>query len=105
MLAQSCFIASRTPMLLKVTADQLRDLVCWRIIDDHAEFRPAVDGEGGEFELEQGELGMTDALQPLAVPHDIIVAPEPMELRARAGEFVDEVRELASALMVEIPGK
>ena len=81
-------------MLLNIAVDKIRDFVSRWVVNDHAEFRPTVDGERRKFELKRAELGVTNTLKPPIMSHHVLVAPQGVELRAYPGEFVNKVRDL-----------
>src|SRR5580658_1379275 len=74
-------------------AGQRSDLLCIsrcrRIVDDHGEIGPTIDGEGRVFEGERAEYRMPYVLDGLAMASNIIVPPECLELRAEPAEFID----------------
>ena len=83
----------KLPGPLQIIADPIRDALACGVVDDHSQFRSAVDREGGELQLEHAELGMAEPLQSLAGRRDVVVAPQGLELGASSGQLFDELRD------------
>ena len=78
----------------QVQADPVGDPVGRRVVDDHAQLRPAVHGEGGEFQFEKSEFRVMEALQPFTARRHLVVAPQGFELGANSGKLLDELGDL-----------